>query len=160
MVKKPTRRKGPRGLGGQKLKWPRSRPYANEDFTAFCGAFGRVILALFNLYPDYSVQFWGPECKRGINKQERAQEKGSNVTRVLEHMMCKEKLRVFGVCSLWKRRLRWSKGCYLWKPNHCLDYYTEFYRWTGWNKRKRQNSHMLLLSKFQPDTRKKLTIRK
>lgn len=42
------------------------------------------------------VQFWVPECKRGMDTLERAEERPTKMIKGLEHLCCEERLREMG----------------------------------------------------------------
>lgn len=54
------------------------------------------------------VQSWAPQYKRDMHILEQVQQKAAKVSKELEHVSYKERLRELGLLSLVKRRLRLS----------------------------------------------------
>lgn len=57
---------------------------------------------------EYSVQYWAPPYKNGLDVLEQAQQRVTTVLKVLEKVMCLERLGELGLFSLKEREGSWE----------------------------------------------------
>lgn len=105
------------GLGGQQVEHESAAcPWGNEGYL-HTGLYetehnqqddGNDYSLLIGMSETISgaVQFWGPHCKKHINKLEQVQSRVADLLTQLEHITCGQRLRGVCVLSLEERRLR------------------------------------------------------